>query len=29
MSVLARPIEGESVIPPPEFARERGAGPRG
>jgi hypothetical protein len=27
MSVLARPVERESVIPPPELARERGARP--
>ncbi len=27
MSVLARPVQRESVIPPPELARERGAGP--
>ena len=27
MSVLARPVVGESVIPPPELARERGARP--
>ena len=27
MSVLARPLPGESVIPPPELARERGTEP--
>ena len=29
MSVLARPVERESVIPPPELARERGNRPHG